>query len=98
MKKSMEEVFKEKVLIVDAEKCTGCKVCELICSVTGIDMDENKLLTAGERIVNLEKAFNIREGWTRKDDTLPQRVLTEPYPDGPAKGQVVQLEPMLEEY
>ena len=30
----MEEVFKEKVLIVDAEKCTGCKVCELVCSMT----------------------------------------------------------------
>jgi len=29
----MEKVFKEKVLIVDAEKCTGCKVCELICSM-----------------------------------------------------------------
>jgi aldehyde:ferredoxin oxidoreductase len=67
-------------------------------SVTGIEMDEDKLLTAGERIVNVEKAFNIREGWTRKDDTLPQRVLTEPYPDGPAKGQVVDLDPMVEEY
>ena len=43
-------------------------------SVTGIDMDEDRLLTAGERIINVEKAFNIREGWTRRDDTLPQRV------------------------
>ena len=29
----MEEVFRTKVLIFDAEKCTGCKVCELVCSM-----------------------------------------------------------------
>jgi aldehyde:ferredoxin oxidoreductase len=29
------------------------------------------VLCIGERIVNLEKAYNVREGWTRKDDNLP---------------------------
>ena len=32
---------------------------------------------AGERITNLKKLFNIREGWTRADDTLPPRVLSD---------------------
>lgn len=67
-------------------------------AVTGIPMNEDELLRIGERIVNLERVFNIREGLTRKDDTLPRRFLEEPYPDGPAKGQVVHLEPMLDEY
>jgi aldehyde:ferredoxin oxidoreductase len=37
-------------------------------------------------------------GVTREDDTLPVRFLKEPMPDGMAKGQVVELEPMLKEY
>jgi len=52
----------------------------------------------GERIVNLEKAYNVREGWSRKDDTLPERFLKETLPEGGAKGQVVNLEPMIDEY
>ena len=67
-------------------------------AVTGVPMDEQKLLETGERIVNLERAFNIREGLTKQDDTLPERFFKEPYPDGPAKGQVVDLKPMIEEY
>ena len=67
-------------------------------AVTGVPMDEEKLLETGERIVNLERAFNIREGLTKQDDTLPERFFKEPYPDGPAKGQVVDLKPMIEEY
>ena len=41
---------------------------------------------AGERINNLKKLFNIREGWTRGDDTLPPRALAEALPDGVAAG------------
>jgi len=67
-------------------------------AVTGMKISEDEVLHIGERIINIERAFNVREGLTRKDDTLPERVLKEPYPDGPAKGQVVNLEPMLDEY
>ncbi|MFX0173586.1 MAG: AMP-binding protein, partial [Candidatus Hodarchaeota archaeon] len=42
--------------------------------------------------------YNIREGLTRADDTLPKRLLEEPMPDGPAKGHVVNLEPLLKAY
>lgn len=53
---------------------------------------------AGERIYNLERAFNIREGLTRADDTLPKRLLEEPLPEGPAQGQVNNLEILLDAY
>jgi aldehyde:ferredoxin oxidoreductase len=36
--------------------------------------------------------FNNREGFTRKDDTLPYRTLWEPLPDGPGKGQFIGQE------
>jgi aldehyde:ferredoxin oxidoreductase len=49
-------------------------------------------------IIYVEKAFNIREGLTRKDDTMPKRYLEEKIPDGPCKGQVLNLEPLLDQY
>jgi aldehyde:ferredoxin oxidoreductase len=57
-----------------------------------------ELILAGERINNVERLFNIREGMCRKDDTLPERFLTEPLAEGPSKGNVVDLEAMLDEY
>ena len=52
----------------------------------------------GERIWNMEREFNNRAGFTRKDDTLPKRLLTEPAKTGPAKGLVNGLDKMLPEY
>lgn len=51
-----------------------------------------------ERIINLTRLFNLREGFTHKDDTLPARCLYEPLPDGPAAGETVNLERLLKEY
>ena len=45
--------------------------------ITGWDMSADDLRLAGERINNLKKLFNIREGWRREEDTLPPRVLQE---------------------
>jgi aldehyde:ferredoxin oxidoreductase len=56
------------------------------------------VLTIGERIINVERAFNVREGIRREDDTLPRRFLEEPLPFEPGKGQVHRLEPMLDDY
>ena len=39
--------------------------------VTGIPMTAKELEEVGERVWNLKKAFNIREGWTKADDWLP---------------------------
>jgi aldehyde:ferredoxin oxidoreductase len=73
-------------------------LADLFSSVTGLTWSAEKLRMAGERIVQMERLFNLREGLTSKDDTLPERFLSEPVPDGPAKGRVVRLAPMLEEY
>ncbi|MBV9121065.1 MAG: aldehyde ferredoxin oxidoreductase family protein [Chloroflexi bacterium] len=51
--------------------------------VTGMGVD---LRQAGDRITNLKKLFNIREGWKRTDDTLPARVLNQPLTTGVAAG------------
>jgi aldehyde:ferredoxin oxidoreductase len=67
-------------------------------AVTGLDWSADDLRQAGERIVQMERLFNLREGLTPADDTLPERYLSEPVQDGPAKGRVVNLAPMLEEY
>ena len=54
--------------------------------VTGWELTADELRRCGERISNLKKLFNIREGWTRADDTLPPRTLEEPLPTGVAAG------------
>jgi len=56
------------------------------------------LITIGERIYNLERLFNVREGFSRKDDTLPKRFLETPLNEGPSKNRVVPLEDLLNEY
>ena len=66
-------------------------------AVTGIQYATGDLVQVGDRVWNLEKLYNLREGFGRKDDTLPPRLLNEPA-GGPSEGWVVQLEPMLEEY
>ena len=68
--------------------------------LTGIEElgNPNHLRLIGDRIHNLRKAFNIREGWQRKDDNLPERFTKEPMPEGPAKGHTVPLESMIREY
>ncbi|MFQ6087054.1 MAG: aldehyde ferredoxin oxidoreductase C-terminal domain-containing protein, partial [Candidatus Bathyarchaeia archaeon] len=70
-------------------------------AATGMQMTVDEFVKVGERIWNLARMFNIREGFTRKDDTLPERILTEPLPSGIAKGQKLtqaQLNQMLDEY
>ena len=54
--------------------------------ITGWDLTADDLKQAGERINNLKKLFNLREGWTRTDDTLPPRVLEEKLPTGVVAG------------
>ena len=62
------------------------ELAHLYTLVTGIPLTGGELKTAGERIWNMEKVYNLREGWTRKDDSLPPRVLKDPIPDGGVKG------------
>jgi aldehyde:ferredoxin oxidoreductase len=70
----------------------------VLSTVTGIHYATGEMIKAGERIWNLERLYNNREGFTNRDDTLPPRLLTEAPVDGPSKGWVSHLEPMLKEY
>ena len=69
-------------------------------SVTGWNMTLADLARIGERTINLCRAFNTREGFSRKDDTLPER-FSDPLPDGPYRGQKItneELQSMLDNY
>jgi aldehyde:ferredoxin oxidoreductase len=70
----------------------------VLSAVTGVPYATGDLIKVGERVWNMERLYNLREGFTWKDDTLPPRLLQEAPSDGPSKGWVVQLEPMLKEY
>ena len=52
----------------------------------------------GERIWNMEREFNNAAGFTKADDSLPKRLLTEAAKTGPAKGKVNMLAEMLPKY
>jgi aldehyde:ferredoxin oxidoreductase len=70
-------------------------------AVTGEPTSRPDLLHIAGRIETLIRMFNLREGFTRKDDTLPYRTLFEPLPDGPAKGQRIgeaNLDRMINDY
>jgi len=67
-------------------------------TATGKSYREEDLLSLGERVWNLERLFNIEAGFSGADDTLPRRMLEEPMPEGPARGQVCKLKEMLPEY
>jgi len=68
-------------------------------AMTGWKMTYEETMQVGERIWNLQRLFNLREGATRKDDTLPPRIMKHavPFPDGKSRA-VDYLEPMLDEY
>ncbi len=74
------------------------EISEMLRGATGMTCSDEDVLKAGERIWNLEKLFNLKAGFTKADDTLPERLLKEPLPNGPGKGMVAQLDAMLGEY
>jgi aldehyde:ferredoxin oxidoreductase len=66
----------------------------------GVDHDRASLATLGERVWTLVRLFNVREGFVRTDDTLPE-LFEDPLPDGPAAGRTVDreaFEAMLDAY
>lgn len=72
---------------------------ELVAHCLGHDFTYDDLVRIGERAYNLARVFNVREGVTRADDTLPPRLLEEPLPEGPAAGKVNEnLPAMLDKY
>jgi aldehyde:ferredoxin oxidoreductase len=73
----------------------------MVRAVTGWDVSAEELERTGERIINLERLFNVREGVRRVDDVLPWRAMNEPIPDGPSAGMYcppAELSVMLDEF
>ncbi|MFQ5711820.1 MAG: aldehyde ferredoxin oxidoreductase family protein [Candidatus Geothermarchaeales archaeon] len=64
----------------------------LFSTATGVDLSPQEVMETGERIYNLERAFIVREGFSRKDDYPPPRWQNEPQPTGPAKGHRLDKE------
>jgi len=64
------------------------RLTDIVLAATGWDITINDLMTVGERAFNLCRAFDVREGITRKDDILPTRLM-EPLPEGPYKGETM---------
>ncbi|HPD56740.1 MAG TPA: aldehyde ferredoxin oxidoreductase family protein [Smithellaceae bacterium] len=66
---------------------------DLIRSATGWnDFSVDDFRKCGERIYNLGRVYCNREGIRRKDDVLPERLMKEPLPEGPAEGMVLDAE------
>jgi aldehyde:ferredoxin oxidoreductase len=73
-------------------------LAQMVTTLTGVAYPTEELLRAGERIWNLERLWNLKAGFTAKDDTIPERLLKDPLPTGGAKGHVNRLGQMLPEY
>jgi len=106
--KDLEDQFNiiDSLLVCKNAKGTFYKDFEEMAKIynatTGLGITPKDLELAGERIQALAKLVNLREGLTRKDDTLPWKVMNQPISDdGPIKGAVVtqeELDLMLDDY
>jgi len=73
-------------------------LAEIVEAVTGWNLTEHDLLKVGERIVQTERIFNLRNGLRPIDDCLPERFLKETVPNGPCKGHRYDLSEILDKY
>ncbi len=87
-----------KNIMENMEILTFDVAAKAIESVLGFEISPSDVQRIGTRIVNLERAFNVREGITRNDDTLPQRFREIPLSEGLSSGTVLKLDLMLDEY
>jgi aldehyde:ferredoxin oxidoreductase len=74
---------------------------DLVNAATGMHLTADEVQQIGERINNVARLFNGREGFSRKDDTFPKRIMTEAIKAGDSAGQLISqkdLDTMLDEY
>lgn len=65
------------------------QMAQLMRHVWRREVSEDELMAVGQRIWNLGRIFNLREGFTRADDRVPQKLLDEPFQEGPSAGKAV---------
>ena len=76
-------------------------IADLWRAAQGFDVTPEEVVRVGERMTNLARLSNLRAGLTRADDTLPERLMTEPLKTGASKGHrisSVDRDFMLDEY
>jgi len=74
---------------------------ELATAATGVDFDAKRMGEIAARINNVERSYLVREGITRKDDTIHGWAMEEPVPSGPYKGERLEkegMDRMLDDY
>ena len=76
------------------------EVPDFLHALTGLTWTEEEVRDVGRRMITLEYALNNKFGMRRADDRLPQRFTDEPLPEDSREsaGQVVDLQPMLDEF
>jgi aldehyde:ferredoxin oxidoreductase len=80
---------------------TLSNLAELLSASTGWDITGRDLLKVGERVLNLQRLFNMREGLSRKDDILPERIKQQPafgFYEKEEQCAIKDFEGMLDEY
>jgi len=89
-----------KNTMVSMETLEFDEIASIYNALTGFEMTGEDMKRAGERVINIERIFNMLCGIRKEDDTLAKRFLEEPLPEecGPSAGSVLELEPMLDEY
>ncbi len=100
------KIFQDLTAVIDSEGlclfssfALGAQdYCDLLNNATGFGYTVEEMMLAGERIWNLERQFNLKAGFTNKDDTLPKRLLEEPIKTGPNAGKVHRLSELLPDY
>jgi len=77
------------------------RILEILNSATGLNFTEETIMQAGERMFNLARMYNLNNGRTKKDDTVPERFLSEKMIAGLLKGKIMTKEffnEILEKY
>ena len=76
-------------------------MAEMLSLVTGWNVTAAELTETAARIVSARKLYNIRQGWTPAEDTLPSRFFSEAIPTGASKGAILsarKLNAMIRSY
>jgi len=76
-------------------------IANMFSALTGWDIDASYLMKVGERVINLQRMFNVREGISRADDSFPDRVRSRPafglYAEE-KKCEIIEFDRMIDEY
>jgi len=75
---------------------TAQDMVDLIAFATGWDFTVEEYVACGERNYNLARAYCVREGLDRQMDTLPERLMKDPLPSGPAESMLIEQETLEE--